>query len=66
MMANILVNLLYLYLIAGLIFGLWFIFKGAQKIDDGMNDVKFGTRLLLLPGSIGLWPLMLNKVLKNK
>lgn len=56
--------LFYGYLGLGLIFGLWFVFKGADQLDDQMHGVSWRTRLLLLPGSIALWGVLLNKWLK--
>ena len=53
--ANILVTVFYAYLAIGFLFGLWFVFQGAQKIDDGMKGAKAGLRLLLLPGTMALW-----------
>ena len=65
-LAEIFTTIFYFYLAIGLLFGLWFIFKGVQKVDDGMEGAKPGLRLLLLPGSIALWPFMVNKYLKGK
>lgn len=64
--ADMLVSVFYAYLIVGFLFGLWFIFRGVQKIDDGMEEAKIGLRLLLLPGSVLLWPLMAKKFSKKK
>ena len=64
--AEIFVTIFYFYLIIGFVFGLWFVFRGVQKIDDGMGKAKLSLRLLLLPGSIGLWPILLNKIVKTK
>ncbi len=47
------------YVFIGLIFGLWFIIKGAQRLDEGMQEAKWGMRLILLPASIGLWPVLI-------
>lgn len=65
-LGDMLSSVFYAYLIVGLLFGLWFIFKGVQKIDDGMVEAKIGLRLLLLPGSVLLWPLMAKKFSKKK
>ncbi len=62
---QIIVFVFYAYLIIGLAFGLWFIFKGVDKVDEGMQGAKWNLRLLLLPGSIALWFLMLKKYLKS-
>ena len=63
--ASIFVNLFYGYLLIGFLFALWFIFAGVQKMDNGMANANIGLRLLLLPGSIALWPIMLGKYLKK-
>lgn len=56
----------YAYLGLGLIFGLWFVFKGAEQLDENMHGTSRAARLLLLPASIALWVLLLNKCLKQK
>ncbi len=65
-MAEVIVSIFYSYFIFGFLFGLWFIFKGVQKLDDGMEGAKIGLRLLLLLGTIALWPLMARKYAKRK
>ncbi len=62
---EILVFSFYAYLIVGFIFGLWFIFKGVQKVDHGMKEVKWILRLMILPGTMILWPVMLQKYFKS-
>lgn len=56
----------YAYLALGLIFGLWFVFKGAEQIDENMHGASWSTRLLLLPASTALWLTLLYKYLKQK
>ena len=56
----------YAYLGLGLAFGIWFVFKGADQLDDQMHGVSWRTRLLLLPGASALWVVLLNKHLKNR
>lgn len=56
----------YAYLALGLIFGLWFVFKGAEQIDENMHGASWSTRLLLVPASAALWLLLLYKYLKQK
>ncbi|MDX2247225.1 MAG: hypothetical protein SF052_10635 [Bacteroidia bacterium] len=53
--------LLGLYLLAGLVFGVYFVFKGVEKIDEGAQGTRWGFRLLILPGTIALWPILLRK-----
>ena len=60
------VTIFYAYLVIGLLFGLWFVFKGVQKVDTGMKDIKWILRLMILPGTMALWPIMLRKYLKSQ
>lgn len=62
----LLVSLFYGYLGAGLLFGVWFVFKGVNRVDGQMHSANWRTRLLLLPGSAALWVVLLNKWLKAR
>lgn len=66
MAAMIFVMIFYIYLAIGLVFALWFVTRGVDKIDAGMHGVHWGVRALLVPGSTALWPVLLRKYLKNK
>jgi len=55
-----------IYFILGVLFGIYFFEKGAARMDPLIAESKWTVRLLLLPGSIGLWPILLGKLLKNK
>lgn len=61
MIIPILVYLFFLYLLVGLIVGLWFVFRGVNRVDEGMKPAGWWLRLLLLPASMALWPLLLKK-----
>jgi hypothetical protein len=63
---NILVIAFYSYLLIGLLFALWFVAKGVNSVDEGMHHVPWGVRLLLIPGSVLLWVVLLKKYLKAK
>ncbi len=39
---------------------------GLGRIDTGARSMPWPTRLLILPGLVALWPLMLMKCLKQK
>ncbi|MFT4610697.1 MAG: hypothetical protein ACJA1H_000076 [Glaciecola sp.] len=54
------------YFALGLIFGLYFLFKGATKIDPLMQDTKKKVRFLLLPGVIATWPFLIERLFKSK
>jgi len=53
---NIIITILGIYLLIGLLFGIYFLFLGATKIDALMQETKKRVRLLLLPGIIATWP----------
>jgi len=63
---NIFLTLLALYFAIGLLFGLYFLFKGATKIDPLMQNTKKKVRILLFPGVIATWPFLIMKLFKSK
>lgn len=63
---GIFLNVLAIYTILGLFFGCYFFIKGAFILDPLIKDSKWNIRLLLLPGAIALWPLLLIKIVKIK
>ncbi len=54
------------YFALGLLFGLYFLFKGAPKIDPLMKETKKKVRLLLFPGVIATWPFLIRRLFKSK
>ncbi len=60
-MIDVILNILATYLILGLIFSVAFISRGCQRIDSDAKDAGFGFRLLIIPATVALWPLLLNK-----
>ena len=72
--AQTIINLVSLYLIAGLIFAVPFLLFGVQRLDeDAKWDLGFwnifdgiGLRLLLSPGICALWPLFALRLLRSK
>ena len=48
-----------LYAAAGAVFAVAFLLLGLTRIDNGAKGASLGFRLLLVPGLIALWPLML-------
>ncbi len=57
--ANLIVNAGLVYAGLGLVFGLAFVWKGAGRLDPDAARGTWGFRLLILPGSAALWPLLL-------
>lgn len=60
---QIFLNVLGIYFVIGLLFGIYFFIKGAFQLDELIKESKWTVRLLLLPGAIGLWPMLLIKII---
>ncbi len=54
------------YLLAGFVFAVFFLMKGINKVDTAAHGSGWGFRLIIIPGTIALWPLLLNKWMKAK
>lgn len=65
-MAGITIILVVVYVVIGLAFGLCFIFKGIGTVDPAAKGGPLVFRLLILPGMVGLWPMMLKKWLSAR
>lgn len=55
-----------LYLLAGAVFAIFFLTKGIAKMDTAAHDSGWGFRLIILPGTIALWPVLFKKLMKVK
>lgn len=49
------------YLAIGVVFGIAFVIKGCKVVEPAATDSGFRFRLLILPASIALWPLLAQK-----
>ncbi len=56
-----LVNIFYLYLLAGVVFAVLFLWRGAAELDKAAKGISWKTRAFLFPGSAALWPVLLRK-----
>jgi len=63
---NIFMGILTVYFGLGLLFSIYFVIKGAPKIDPLMADSKFKVRLLLAPGAIATWPFLVRNLTRSK
>ena len=59
--ANIIIAALGLYFAVGFLFSLAFVSFGVQKIDPAARGMPLRAHLLILPGVMALWPLMVVK-----
>ena len=49
------------YLLAGLIYALYFTIIGVQKLDKDAMESNWKFRLIIIPGVLLLWPLLIVK-----
>ena len=64
--ATVIVKVVGCYLAAGVLFALPFVLWGAGRIDPAAREVTPGFRLLIFPGSVALWPLLLKRWLSGQ
>jgi hypothetical protein len=56
----------YAYALAGIVFAIFFITLGVQRIDTLAKGSSPVFRLLLFPGSAALWPLLLRRWISGR
>ena len=54
------------YIGIGLVFGVFFAMWGAAILDPVAKGAPIGFRILVLPGSAALWPILLSKLLRKR
>ena len=55
-----------IYFLIGILFGLYFLFIGAARMDPLMAATKKKVRFLLFPGVVATWPFLIGKLFKSK
>ena len=53
-----------IYLLLGLVFYFPFVRKGIHQIDESTHGSSVGFYLIILPGTLAFWPVLLTKWLK--
>jgi Na+-driven multidrug efflux pump len=69
MFVNIILIVAAIYLAIGFLFVIPFVIKGAQKVDEGAHGGSIGFRIIIIPGTMVFWPLLLKRWMnasKNK
>jgi hypothetical protein len=61
MIAAVFLLLLGAYLACGLVFAIPFALVGVRKIDPHAAHGSWGFRLLVIPGTMAFWPLLLRR-----
>jgi len=65
MIAAAFLILLGIYLACGLIFAVPFVLVGVKRIDSHAAQVGWGFRLLIIPGTLAFWPLLMHRWMKG-
>jgi hypothetical protein len=66
LVATILVRGLELYALAGIVTALAFLSFGMAHVLPSRPQVTLGARLLLFPGAVGLWPVIVGRWVKAR
>lgn len=57
----VLIHALYLYALLGALFAAAFVAVGVQRLDEQAAGSGWGFRLLIFPGAVAFWPLLLRR-----
>lgn len=64
---EIILILFEIYLLLGVLFVVPFLLKGLTKVDETAHGGTIGFKIIIIPGVIVFWPVLLNKwIRKNK
>lgn len=66
MAASWLTRVVAVYLLFGIVFAIPFTIKGVGRIDPVAQQVSWGFRLCIFPGSVAFWPWLLKRWWKNE
>ena len=61
MIISIILTIIAIYLATGLLFAIPFVVKGVSKVDEGAHGATWGFRVIIIPGTIVFWPLLLKR-----
>ena len=65
MIAAVFLILLGVYLACGFVFAFPFVLLGVKKIDPHAAPGSWGFRLLIIPGTMAFWPLLMRRWMKG-
>jgi hypothetical protein len=54
-----------LYILAGILFSIFFLSRGIYKVDKNAEGSPVSFKLVILPGVVLLWPVLFRLVIKN-
>lgn len=65
-LAFLFVDALYLYAALGVAFAIAFVTIGVKQVDSQAIGSSLGFRILIFPGSVAFWPLLLRRWMAGK
>ena len=65
-LARVMVDILVAYVALGALFALPFVARGVERLDPDARGAGWGFRLIILPGSAALWPLLAWRLLRGE
>ena len=65
-MVEIVLIIVLIYLLLGIVFVIPFLMKGLTKVDEGAHGGTIGFKIIIIPGVIVFWPVLLRKWRKIK
>lgn len=64
LVAEVVLLLALAYVLCGLAVGVPFVFRDVDRVDEAARGTSLGFRLVILPGTVALWPLVAAKWIK--
>ena len=55
-----------IYLLLGVLFVIPFLIKGLTKVDEGAHGGTIGFKIIIIPGVVVFWPVLLRKWMRPK
>ena len=65
-MVEVVLIIALIYLLLGVLFVIPFLIKGLTKVDEGAHGGTIGFKIIIIPGVIVFWPVLLRKWTKEK
>ena len=63
---KVILSLLGVYFLVGCLFASAFVVKGIKTVDPSTKNASVIFKIMVFPGSVGLWPVLLRKWMKAK
>lgn len=63
-LASLVIRAFYVYALVGAVFAIFFLIRGVEQVDFQARGASVGFRLLIFPGVLALWPLLLKRWLR--